>query len=408
MDITITATASGNPIPRIAPFPEQLRNGDFLISPHGGCTAGSCPDTGDGIDEDTSWTFDFNGDPSFPFFSPLAPLSSALLTLTLAPKDGLIKTDFVRIETLSRIEDPAIRTLSVGVTRTIDLELLRFYSSEDILGILSGSGTIPMFYADDAIVFFAQLKLTQKAPALQYSAKFICGKSDGEIMAPGVYFTAINVHNPTYKTIEFRKKIAIALPGEKPGRISKFFNAKLGPDQAFEIDCPDIRKLIGSQEDFLKGFVVIESEVELDVVGVYTAAGNDQQVKSLHIEHIFPRRREVKCPEVKLPDLVPVPDPQPGIGFCKLDDQNRLIVTVKNQGNADAPASTTKVEFLSGGVVEIPTPAIPAGGSVDLGPISFPTGCFVPDCPFRITVDSKNEVIESNKANNSASGFCLG
>jgi hypothetical protein len=81
-----------------------------------------------------------------------------------------------------------------------------------------------------------------------------------------------NVHNPTYTTIGFRKKIATALPGEEPGPVSKFFDARLGPDEALEIDCRDIFKHAESRANFLKGFVVIESKVELDVVAVYTAA----------------------------------------------------------------------------------------------------------------------------------------
>ena len=55
--------------------------------------------------------------------------------------------------------------------------------------------------------------------------------------------------------------------------MSKFRDAKLGPVEALEIDCPDIHKLAEYEADFMKGFVVIESETELDVVAVYTAAG---------------------------------------------------------------------------------------------------------------------------------------
>ena len=68
----------------------------------------------------------------------------------------------------------------------------------------------------------------------------------------------------------------------KPGPVSKFHDAELGPDEALEIDCQDIFKLARTDSGFLKGFVVIESEVELDVVAVYTAAGGDEQVETLH------------------------------------------------------------------------------------------------------------------------------
>ena len=87
-----------------------------------------------------------------------------------------------------------------------------------------------------------------------------------------------------------RKKIAVAWRGERPGPASDFIDAGLGPDQALEIDCPDIRAHAGVDDPLLKGFVVIESDVELDVVAVYTAAGDGDQVQTLHMERVPPRR----------------------------------------------------------------------------------------------------------------------
>ena len=124
----------------------------------------------------------------------------------------------------------------------------------------------------------------------EYAVKCICGKPPTPVLAPGVYFTAINVHNPGKEGVPLRKKIAVALPGEKPGPVSKFFEAKLGPDEAFEIDCPDIQRHAGT-ERFVKGFVVIESPEELDVVAVYTAAGSTRQVETLALERVPPRKR---------------------------------------------------------------------------------------------------------------------
>ena len=133
--------------------------------------------------------------------------------------------------------------------------------------------------------------IAQPAPGFQYAVKFICGKSSGRVLAPGVYFTAMNVHNPTRGTISFSKKVAIALPEEKPGRVSQFFEARLRADEALEIDCPDIMRHAQSTDDFLKGFVVIQSRVELDVVAVYTAAGATDRVETLHLERVPPRRQ---------------------------------------------------------------------------------------------------------------------
>lgn len=138
--------------------------------------------------------------------------------------------------------------------------------------------------------------MAQPAAGFQYAVKFVCGKSPGEVTAPGVYFTAIDVHNPTGRGFGFRKKFVIAPPLEKAGPAPKVAGAELGPDQAFEIDCQDILKhlVIGEQATpaFVKGFVVIESGAELDVVAVYTAAGASGQVETLHIERVQPRRRQ--------------------------------------------------------------------------------------------------------------------
>ena len=127
----------------------------------------------------------------------------------------------------------------------------------------------------------------------QYAVKFVCGSSDGSVVAPGVYFTAINVHNPLYRSIRFRVKVAIALPGLQPGPVSPFHTSGLEPDEALEIDCPDIFKLARHDRDFLKGFVVIESRTELDVVAVYTASGQEGTVETLHMERVAARQTPV-------------------------------------------------------------------------------------------------------------------
>jgi hypothetical protein len=101
---------------------------------------------------------------------------------------------------------------------------------------------------------------------------------------------AINVHNPTEHDIRLRKKFAVAGRRQELGPVSDYFETKLGPDQALEIDCPDIRAHGAVDADLLKGFVVVESDVELDVVAVYTAAGQDDQVETFHTERVPPRR----------------------------------------------------------------------------------------------------------------------
>ena len=408
MSIKITATANGSLVPPTALFPNAVQNGDFHITGNP-----MAVDIGEGVDEETRWTFDFNGDPAYPFFSPAQGLTAAILTLTLTPKDQLITTDLVRIDVagFGNITNP-IQVLPVNVTSTIQIDLLAqaTYTAAAILSALStGLGKVPMVYGDDSIVSAAKLELLQNTPACQYAVKFVCGKSEGRILSPGTYFTAVNVHNPTYATIRLRKKFAVGLPSEKAGPVTRFFNAKLGPDQALEIDTEDILRHIGSNDPFAKGFVIIESDTDLDVVAVYTASGRDGQVVAMHTERVHPRKQGCGCkdtpPPAGQPDLIPVP--LPGGGFCNATAQG-LVVTVKNQGIGPAGASVTRVTFGTGASVDIPTPPLGPGAQVALPPVPFPPSCFQPDCSFRITVDATGLVAESNEANNTVSGQCIG
>ncbi len=134
----------------------------------------------------------------------------------------------------------------------------------------------------------------------QYAVKVVSGvPKDGDgadIVAPGRYFTAINIHNPAVcKTVNFRYKVADAKPAGQPfGKISRFLPLALRPDQAVEIDNPQIFEALGREAagSFVKGFAVIESPCELDVVAVYTTgsigpvAGG---VPAIHTERVAPR-----------------------------------------------------------------------------------------------------------------------
>jgi hypothetical protein len=134
----------------------------------------------------------------------------------------------------------------------------------------------------------------------QYAAKFVCGKSGGDQLnfAPGTYYTTINVHNPALvASIEFSKKFALAELNEKAGKISPWFGAGLKPDEAMQIDCRNIYAHLNILpfSTFIEGFVVIQLAPtrELDVVGVYTAAGN-AGVSTLHMERSGGGRRRAR------------------------------------------------------------------------------------------------------------------
>jgi hypothetical protein len=131
----------------------------------------------------------------------------------------------------------------------------------------------------------------------QYAAKFVCGKASDEQrklfnFAPGEYFTTINVHNPLRTVaVQYRKKFALADPAEQPGKISEWFRGALKPDQAMQIDCRNIYDHLGIDPGtFIDGFAVIElsTKQQLDVVGVYTAAGSTG-VSAMHMERVAGR-----------------------------------------------------------------------------------------------------------------------
>ncbi len=114
-------------------------------------------------------------------------------------------------------------------------------------------------------------------------------------------------------------------------------------------------------------------------------------------------------PTTPLADLVPA-NPPGMAGYCNVDNSNNLIVYVKNQGEADAPASSVKVQFsLSSGVQEFSNSVGPllAGETISVS-FAIPSGCFNPDCSFIITVDSGEEITESNELNNTVNGTCVG
>jgi hypothetical protein len=192
MTIQIEAKIEGESPPPTPVTDKNVVNGDFFIIRN--TTNADKPglDTGDGIDEETLWTFYFKD------FSPLTPsdvLEHAYLTLTLEPgKDinaiGGLNTDGFWIETLPFIfladalknvfpnltfdrdpdpdTDPSQATnrnidsvLPLNQATTITFDLLDHYKSEDILNILFSSlqGRITMRYIDDAFISFARLEL---------------------------------------------------------------------------------------------------------------------------------------------------------------------------------------------------------------------------------------------------------
>ena len=122
----------------------------------------------------------------------------------------------------------------------------------------------------------------------EYAVKVVCGPVKDPKSAPlnpGLYYTAVNIHNPGAKEAKFRVKVAVALPGQ-PGPIGHFQTFLLRPDEALELDCALLHKIAGV-DGFIKGFAVIQCATRLDAVAVYTAGDLDTgKVVSLHLERV--------------------------------------------------------------------------------------------------------------------------
>ena len=131
---------------------------------------------------------------------------------------------------------------------------------------------------------------------LVYAVKFLCGTllpeagsgqfpdtTQSHLLVPGTYMTAVNLHNPFRAPVDFSATAVVTMPyrrqgpgggGTPPrGRVRE----AISPDHGLEIDCVDILTLLdgsGSPAEELKtqlhkGFLIIESAEDLDVVAVY-------------------------------------------------------------------------------------------------------------------------------------------
>jgi hypothetical protein len=125
----------------------------------------------------------------------------------------------------------------------------------------------------------------------QYAVKFLCTANIPETtqtstaVLPGVYQTAVNIHNPNAQPVRLRKKLAV-----RSGEISPFVDGQLKPDQATSVDCSQLRSFDLHLIHGFEGFLVIESTLSLDVVAVYTAGGRGAEVASIDVEHVPERK----------------------------------------------------------------------------------------------------------------------
>jgi CARDB len=112
-----------------------------------------------------------------------------------------------------------------------------------------------------------------------------------------------------------------------------------------------------------------------------------------------------KCRIVSIASAEAKPDLVASILFC-----NPLEIRVANTGTGNAGPSTTRVKIVANEIPtnrDLPTPAIPSGGTVDLSLADTPGLCTGCEIQIFVTADFNNIVGESNEGNNTASGSCL-
>src|SRR3954469_10856868 len=244
---------------------------------------------------------------------------------------------------------------------------------------------------------------SQEPRGVEYAVKTICGVPDRPALANGTYYTAINVHNPGSETVRFRQKVALTQAGQQPGPISPFWESALRPDQALEIDCSDIFRRVQTRTRFIKGFVVIQSPSDLDVVGVYTAAPSERgTVAALEIERV-PARRSGTGGGCELPDLVVDTIMRPTF----VSPGSRIEAVIRNLGPGAAAASLARLIDAStlqpGGApynAIAPTPALAAGATATVV-FTLPYWVFNPDAVLDVTADYKGDIAECREDNNS-------
>lgn len=305
---------------------------------------------------------------------------------------------------------------AIGITNELDVccwhdEYLTFPAFLDVLAVNPATGQAAALGGSQVIIVIAD--------SYEYAAKLVCGvQEDRESLklARGQYATAINVHNPNEARVEFFKRVALTDPPgmQRPGKIWRIRTDELGPDEALETDCEDIRSRLfpnGFPSPFIKGFVVLQSKSPLDVTAVYTAASlPTRDVISIDIEQV---RERLKAGDGgggstpgELPDLVvrdidlgSLAETCPGgAGTCV----TTVRFSVANIGAAAAGPFDSKAVFDPGKADTVPEPVGLGFGLSKSFTATSPAGksCFDPDCTVCVTVDSGNAVVESDETNN--------
>ena len=238
-----------------------------------------------------------------------------------------------------------------------------------------------------------------------YDVKFVCGTrgviavrggSPFETVAPGRYYSAINLLNPSRDWDTVLTTVAATAIQPQPGPMLPGPHSVLPPGTALEIDCADI--LTGTRPPpFLKGFLRISATSPLTVTAVYTAA-NQAGVVSIDVDRVS-NADAARCPDLTYGRVDrPTVDPTTQHTIVKF--------VVVNVGNVGAGAFDVRVEDPN----RAPNPDRIAQTTVSgLGPGGF--SLITLELPYAISgsrnfaalvlqIDPKNMIPECREDNN--------
>lgn len=181
--ISASVTAASS-LPTTAAVTQDLANGPFLI--HANPSAGPGHVTGDGVDEATSWAFDFTAHPQYAAFMAEGGLAEARLTLTLntaffvggvGPITDLVRPSDAGGDVFPGWTMPGFisgtgGTYSSGSITTSLVAQVGMNAGALHNWLASHNGLFPMLYADDAIVTDASLTLVS-APVPEPAAAWL-------------------------------------------------------------------------------------------------------------------------------------------------------------------------------------------------------------------------------------------
>ena len=210
----------------------------------------------------------------------------------------------------------------------------------------------------------------------EYSVKIVCGtrtEEDEGGLAPGLYTTTVNIHNPGPGMARFYKKLALTSPpgGQRAGEIWPIATDALAYDEALQTDCRELRRraIPTSEASFIEGFLVIQSRGNLDVTAVYSTAATGGNAGGAHssvdVETIPGRARGSDLRTTKSVEVFPAFFVSDNLALVPL----LYTVGLQNVG----PESALNVQVADTLSLE-PAPGVVGAVTVLATPIDLPPG----------------------------------